>query len=143
MKNKFRKTLKYTIASIVTIFMSVAVIDKDSNHHLSLNVINAKADPPTNPPTSGSGKVIETLTGAKLMITDIDYDFELNGALFLGQIILVYLSPEIMATITAQLVDVYQVRCLEGGSMDCSAVAWTQCPPTGCPTPKQEGEIAP
>lgn len=118
MKNVFKTSLKYAIASIVTILMSVAVIEKDSNHHLALTLINAKADPPTNPPTSGSGKIIETLTGKKLMITNIDYNFELNGFLFIGQIINSNFSPEIMATITAELVDVYQVRCLEGGSLD-------------------------
>lgn len=104
----------------------------------SCSVLSDKAA--TEKSESGQGKIIETLVSRKRVVTEITDDVAKVTNLKLGSVIDAEIDPAHLTGIKFEFRDVYSIRCLEGGTMQCQTLDWSLCPSSGCPTPKREGE---
>jgi hypothetical protein len=127
------------IGCLLTSIFSVGFIYK-------MSFSSQKSEFPTSTTTidtveTNNGCIIETLTAQKMVITEIPKEVSQKYRLKKGDLVENINDPKIIRYITAELRDVYMIRCLEGGTMRCEALDWTLCPKAGCPTPGRKGEI--
>jgi hypothetical protein len=107
----------------------------------SCSILSNKSDKASlRSSVSGSGKIIETLVSKKKVVTKMTADAKKLTKLDLGSFIEVDMDSADLEGVNYEIMDVYMIRCLEGGTMPCHSLDWALCPSSGCPTPSRVGE---